>query len=74
MHHRKFRKMKDHRAVSGVCAGLAYWIGAPVWMVRLVWVASVLFWGTGGGIYLLLAIFMPTWEKDPEDFDQVTKG
>lgn len=64
--------MKDHRAAFGVCSGIAYWIGAPVWLVRFAWVCSVLFWGTGCALYLILAVFMPTWEKDPADFDQVT--
>ena len=34
---RKLRKIQLDKWIGGVCAGVAYWIGAPTWFVRFVW-------------------------------------
>ena len=56
--------------IAGVCAGAAYWLGTPVWIVRLFWVITL--HGPGIVFYILLWIFMPEWEKVPSDFKEVT--
>lgn len=62
----------DRRLVGGVCGGLAYFLGVPIWLVRLVW--AMVFFGGGVGfvIYMLLWIFLPEWTRTPDDFQEVT--
>lgn len=68
---RKLKRVTEHAKIAGVCAGFAYWLGAPLWAVRLVWVFFSLFMGWGLILYLLFWIFMPKWEKTPADFKEV---
>jgi len=53
---------------------VAYWIGAPVWIVRLVWAFLAFGYGAGVLLYLLLWIFMPAWESTPPDYDERAGG
>ncbi|MBI4142818.1 PspC domain-containing protein [Candidatus Uhrbacteria bacterium] len=69
---RKLRCSDDHHWIGGVCAGVAYWVGIPVWLVRLGWTLVSLYYGAGVVPYLLLWIFLPSWEHDPADFETVT--
>jgi phage shock protein PspC (stress-responsive transcriptional regulator) len=69
---RKLKRVPGRGWAGGVCAGIAYWLGIPVWLVRLIWVWAIIFYGTGLILYILLWIFMPEWEKTPDDFDQIT--
>lgn len=70
---RKLRRTVYNDAwFGGVCAGVAYWIGCPVWIVRLVWTVAIVGYGFGLLAYILLFIFLPVWEKTPADFHQVT--
>lgn len=71
---RKLRRITWNNWIGGVCAGFAYWIGVPTWLVRLVWTATVFFYGVGVIPYVLLWIFVPTWDSDPEDYDDVSGG
>ena len=68
----KLRKVAEKRWIGGVCAGLAYYLGAPTWLVRLGWTLLVLSLGVGVLAYLLLWIFLPEWENMPKDFYEVT--
>lgn len=71
---RKLRRMgvDGNHWLGGVCAGVAYWLGTFVWLVRLIWVVATLFYGIGVIPYILLWIFLPKWKKSPEDFARVT--
>ncbi len=73
---RRLRRITEgkHARFCGVCAGVAYWIGLPVWLVRVAWIISVLVCGFGILPYVLLWMFMPIWDETPEDFEQVTAG
>jgi len=74
----KGRKLKridegdDPRWLSGVCGGLAYYMGWPTWVIRVAWFLFISAGGTGLGAYILLWIFMPTWDELPKDFNDVT--
>jgi len=70
---RKFRQITEekHQWVGGVCAGMAYWLGAPVWLVRLVWFLMALI-SIGTLPYIILWIFLPQWKETPEDFEEIT--
>lgn len=54
--------------VGGVCAGLAYALGVPAWLVRLATFVLVAFYGVGLIPYVLLWAFAPSWQALPEDF------
>lgn len=69
---RKIRKIKEYKWIAGICAGAAYWLGIPVWIIRIMWLCSVLFYGFGTGVYILLFIFLPKWDKTPTDFKKIT--
>jgi phage shock protein PspC (stress-responsive transcriptional regulator) len=70
---RKLRKMAASEAwVGGVCAGVAYWLGVPVWIVRLIWAVLILGYGVGLFVYVLLWIFLPAWDCVPDDFKRRT--
>jgi len=71
---RKLRKVPDRGWIGGVCAGIAYWLGIPAWVVRLVLTLAVAGFGFGVVLYLLLWIFMPAWEATPSDYDAVAGG
>ena len=75
---RKFRKTRPPIDwVEGVCSGLGYYIGCPVWIIRVLFVLITLFtpWPIGSMLilaYILLAIFLPVWPENPKDFYKVT--
>lgn len=71
---RKLRKVRGKKWIGGVCAGIAYSLGIPAWVVRLVLAVSLLFYGFGALPYILLWIFMPTWDETPEDYETVAGG
>lgn len=64
----KFVRAKDG-AIFGVCKGLARALDIPVGIFRLLWVLSVLFFGVGIGLYLILAITLPREDKTAEALD-----
>lgn len=71
---RRLRKIPEKKWIGGVCAGIAYALGAPAWLVRLLLTVSVLCFGFGVLLYILLWIFMPAWEETPADYDAVAGG
>ena len=54
MARKPLRRSNDHRMVAGVAGGMAEWLGAPVWLVRLLWLLAFLPGGVPG--LLLYAI------------------
>jgi len=63
-------RITQRKWIGGVCAGFAYKLGIPLWVTRLIPVATVIFFGFGILAYILLWIFMPEAEIEPEDFDK----
>jgi phage shock protein PspC (stress-responsive transcriptional regulator) len=53
-------------AVFGVCKGIARTLDIPVGLLRLIWIISVLFFGAGILLYLMLAITLPRQDKAAE--------
>ncbi len=56
---RRFYRVKKGKSVCGVCAGLARLLEVDAWIIRLLWVASVLFFGFGIWFYFLGVIAAP---------------
>ena len=51
--------------LGGVCEGLAQRYDLPVGLIRLAWLASILFFGTGALLYLLLWWIVPRADALP---------
>ena len=68
---KKFRLLPEPaKALGGVCAGIAYYIKEPVWVVRLL--AFLLAVGTQFWfVYILMWIFIPEAEEVPEDYSNI---
>jgi phage shock protein C len=56
---KKLYRSRTDRKVAGVCAGIAEYLDIDPTLVRLIWVATVLF--AGGGVlgYLIAWIVLP---------------
>ena len=68
------RRVKGRHWLGGVCAGIAYRLAVPAWIIRLIWAVLLLLYGIGGLLYVLLCIFMPVWESVPADYDARAGG
>jgi phage shock protein PspC (stress-responsive transcriptional regulator) len=66
----KFKRINQHSQLMGVCAGLAYSLKMPVWIVRVIVLLLAL---TCIGIipYLLVGIFAPIYQDDPNDYKEI---
>jgi phage shock protein PspC (stress-responsive transcriptional regulator) len=53
---------------------MGYWLRVPTWLLRLGWTVLLLVYGIGGVVYLLLWIFMPSWEAVPADYEERAGG
>lgn len=53
----------ENGAICGVCKGLAQKLDVPVGLVRLGFVLSVICFGFGLGVYILLALALPRGDK-----------
>jgi len=56
-YHRMYRD-PDHRAIGGVCAGIAAYWDLEIWVVRLIFLALAMM-GVGFLIYIILYIVIP---------------
>ncbi len=54
---------REGKKILGVCAGFARYLGVDVTLVRIIWLTTALFAGTGFLAYLVAWIIMP---KDPD--------
>lgn len=71
---RQFKRVNNDEWIGGVCGGLAYWLGIPVLIIRLIVLVSVFGYGVSMIPYIFLWVFAPRWDHDPEDYDEVTGG
>ena len=56
-------------ALFGVCKGIARNLDISVGLVRLLWIISAVFLGTGVLLYLMLAVALPREDKVVESLD-----
>lgn len=54
-----FTRSRQDRWIGGVCGGLGRHSPIPSWTWRLLFTLSMLIWGTGLLVYILLWIFVP---------------
>ncbi|MGE4132033.1 MAG: PspC domain-containing protein [Bdellovibrionales bacterium] len=60
--------------ILGVCRGIAQNLDIPVGLFRFVWIVSLLFFGVGLWLYLILAISLPREDKQIEALDAKVFG
>jgi len=56
---KKLYKIKNEGKISGVCAGVAEYLGADVTLIRVLWALVGLAFGTGIVAYIICAVVMP---------------
>lgn len=61
----------SQRVLGGVCAGLAFWLGIPTWIVRVVWAILGLYYGVAVLVYIVFWISLPEWEQTPQGYDRL---
>lgn len=70
-----FRFVRSNNGVIlGVCSGLAKAFEVEVWVIRLAWIVSILWFGAGIFMYLLLAYTLPRSDKIEQSFDRKFLG
>jgi len=70
--HPRLVRITQRDILGGVCAGFAYWLGWPTWVVRALTVIVALLTGFAILVYLVLWIFMPAASELPSDYDERT--
>ena len=53
-----YRNPRDKR-IAGVCSGIAQYLNVDVTVVRIIFLAALLCFGTGLGIYLIVWLIAP---------------
>lgn len=61
-------------ALAGVCKGLGTALGIETWILRVIWLISALWFGTGFLFYLILAICLPRVDKLDQALDRKILG
>jgi phage shock protein C len=72
MKKRLFRT-RDDRKIFGVCGGIARYLEIDSTIVRIVWLALVLLWGSGVLLYLLAALIIPDTPTSGQDYTEPPK-
>lgn len=63
----KYKRMKQHAFLGGICSGLAYTFNMQTWIVRLI--VLICAWSMIGlGLYLLVWWLAPQYQTDPSDY------
>lgn len=56
---RKLYKLEQGKKVCGVCGGIAEYFGFDASILRIIWAALILLWGSGILLYFLVAFILP---------------
>jgi phage shock protein C len=56
---RRLVRRMGEKQIAGVCAGVAHYLGVDVTLVRLAWLCTVIFWGTGFLVYVVCWMVIP---------------
>ncbi|HPH94539.1 MAG TPA: PspC domain-containing protein [Anaerolineaceae bacterium] len=55
----RLTRSQNDKMLAGVCGGLAQFFGLDVSLIRLAFVLSILFGGTGLFVYIIMCIIVP---------------
>lgn len=59
MTYKKFYRSTHNKKIAGICEGLGIYFDIDPSILRIIWLCSVLFAGTGLIIYLIIWILTP---------------
>lgn len=57
--HGRLHKSAGNKKISGVCAGVAEWLGVDPSIVRIAWAVLACGWGTGVLLYFICSVILP---------------
>ena len=57
--HGRIHKSSRDRRISGVCGGIAEWLGVDPTIIRIAWAVLACGWGTGILLYFICAFVLP---------------
>lgn len=60
--------------LAGVAKGLADALGVEPWIIRVIWLVSIFWFGTGALLYLILATCLPRVDKLDHALDRKVLG
>lgn len=63
----KFYRLKENGMLFGLCGGIAYRVGCPSILIRLIAIILLFNFPPTGWIYLLICLLTPIYETDPKD-------
>ena len=55
----RLHRSRVNKKISGVCAGVAEYLGVDPTIIRIVWAMLCCGWGTGILLYFLFALLLP---------------
>ena len=55
----RIHKSARDKKISGVCGGIAEWLGVDPTIVRIAWAVLACGWGTGVLLYFICAFILP---------------
>ncbi len=55
----RIHKSAGNKKISGVCAGIAEWLGVDPTVIRIAWAVLAFGWGTGILLYFICAFVLP---------------
>ncbi|UXR64144.1 PspC domain-containing protein [Bdellovibrio bacteriovorus] len=61
-------------ALAGVCKGLGDALGIETWILRVIWLIAVLWFGSGILFYLILAVCLPRVDRLDQALDRKLLG
>lgn len=64
----------DKGALAGVCKGLSEALGIETWILRVIWLVAVLWFGSGIVLYLVLAVCLPRVDRLDQALDRKLLG
>ena len=57
--HGRIHKSANDKKISGVCGGIAEWLGVDPTIIRIAWAVLACGWGTGILLYFICAFVLP---------------
>ena len=55
----RIQKSSRDKRISGVCGGIAEWLGVDPTIIRIAWAVLACGWGTGVLLYFICAFVLP---------------
>jgi len=69
---RRLHRSANNRKIGGVCGGVAEFLDADPSIIRIIWLVSILVFGSGLFLYLLLWFILPLGDARPSGMQAAT--